>query len=677
MIHIKGNSEVTKRVLSILLDNNSPITVSKLASQVSMSERTVRSYLKSMQKELQHNGIELIIKPNVGVYLTADEEQKKLIRTELAEDKAGKADYSPEYRHYYILKTLLRNKYTYTIQLLAEELYCSKSTIVNDLVDIQKWLEKRDLFLKRKQNQGLWIEGSEKNYRRGLMDLFLESKENGILDSDSAVDRLDYRIDFVNYKKLKSMFPRTNLQLLQDMVQKSEQMLGYSFTDQAFINLITHIAITIERVKSDKQIQMTEDFLENLKGKYEYEVAQWLVEKLSSELKVRFSEDEVGYISLHMLGAKIQEEVGTENCDNLLDTQNEFYIGIAREIINLAGDILKVDLKNDKILLTALTLHLRPTAVRLQYGLNLKNPMLHTIKNEYTSIFGAAWACSSIFEKKLGVPVTEDEIAYIAMHIAVAVGRLSNKVRAIVVCSSGIGTSQLVTTRLKKLFSELDITATIPLGLVTENLENSADLIISTIPGILSGPKVVYVSTMLDATDMVKIKSALGRLQISGPNMEKGNEDVRDALMSQVIDQDLCFIDHTHDGFEQIIRRYGSVMESKGYVKKGFVEDVLMRERRGSTFIGRGIAIPHGKCEHVKHASLAFARLHNEIKWSEEETAKYVFLIAVSDADAGNEHLKILAQLSRNIMDEGFRRMVEEAHDIEHILSLLKLQKAS
>lgn len=87
--------------------------------------------------------------------------------------------------------------------------------------------------------------------------------------------------------------------------------------------------------------------------------------------------------------------------------------------------------------------------------------------------------------------------------------------------------------------------------------------------------------------------------------------------------------------------------------------------------MGFDVAIPHGKCDSVKHAALAFARLDKEIQWSEEEKVKYVFLIAVPGKEAGDTHLKILAQISRKIMREEFREKLMEADNVDQILQVL------
>jgi len=668
VIKIKGKEEVKKQILLLLIENKTAVTVSTIAEKISMSGKTVRNYMKILQDELKLKDIKLVLKPNLGVYLDISDEERDFLQKDMHLKNKSEEEFSPQYRHSYILRTLLKNKYTYTLQLLAEDLYCSKSTIVNDLTCIEKWLENRGLHLRRKQNQGLWIEGNENDYRRAMMDLFSESHGNKDANLENESDKLDYRVDFVNYKKIRQLFPHIDLFKIQEIIKEAEEKLQYYFTDQAFINLIIHIAIAIERVKNEKEIKMVEEFFESLIGKYELQVAAWVVERLSETFHLTFSQDEIGYIALHMLGAKIQEEVDPSNCDILLDVQNEEYVNTAKEIVNLAGEVLNVDLSQDKLLLTALVLHLRPTTVRLKYGLKLRNPMLDTIKSEYTSIFGAAWACSSVFEKRLGVSINEDEVGYIAMHLAVGVGRLSKRVKAIVVCSSGVGTSQLISTRLEKRFHEMDIIATIPLNLLKEDIINKADLIISTIPGILDSPKFVYVSEMLGAADVLKIKNQLERLETRSYREEIPRNKLTKTHISGVLDEELCFIDEKRHNLTDIINYYGKIMENKGYVKSGFCENVLEREKKASTVIGKGIAIPHSTQEFVEKSKICIVRLKESIIL-EDEKVKLIIILALKFDD-----YMITKEFYRkfySILDsEKLIAKIMEANDSLHILDV-------
>ncbi len=145
--------------------------------------------------------------------------------------------------------------------------------------------------------------------------------------------------------------------------------------------------------------------------------------------------------------------------------------------------------------------------------------------------------------------------------------------------------------------------------------------------------------------------------------------------MNQIITKELIVLDLDVNTKEEAIDELSKVLEEQGRLIScdGFLEQVFSREDLCSTAIGFDVAIPHGKCDGVKDASLAFAKLKNEIKWCEDEVVKYVFLIAVPEAEAGDTHLKILAQISRNLMKDEFREELNKATEKSQFLELLAM----
>ena len=104
---------------------------------------------------------------------------------------------------------------------------------------------------------------------------------------------------------------------------------------------------------------------------------------------------------------------------------------------------------------------------------------------------------------------------------------------------------------------------------------------------------------------------------------------------------------------------------------EGFIAALKEREESYPTSVGYSFAIPHGKCNSVSESGIAFARLTNEIEWDEDEEVKYVFMIAVSEENATNEHLEILIKLSKSILDDDFREKLENTNSKSEILNLL------
>ncbi|UFJ42652.1 fructose PTS transporter subunit IIA [Brevibacillus humidisoli] len=124
------------------------------------------------------------------------------------------------------------------------------------------------------------------------------------------------------------------------------------------------------------------------------------------------------------------------------------------------------------------------------------------------------------------------------------------------------------------------------------------------------------------------------------------------------------------------IRQMAGQLQQTGFVADltAYVEAVEAREETGSTGIGFGVAIPHGKSAGVGRAGLAFARLTKPIDWDslDGKPVTLVFMIAVPENQAGNEHLQILAALSRKLMHEPFREQLSSAASSAEIIQLLQ-----
>lgn len=681
MIEIRTKESVKKKLLSELLVRRGPVTVVELAQLIEKTGRTVRSYLDEIQEEYGQYGLEIVRKTNLGIYLNIDEKNRTKLISMLKEDKVSVAEvenFSSKYRQMYILKTLFEEKFSYTIQMFADELYCSKSTIVNELIYVQRWLEDHKLTLLRKQNQGLRIEGSEKEHRAAFKDFIneIQGQEDEAARFNENIEELDYRIDEINYIKVKSMFPKIDIYYIQHIIQEAEKELDFYFTDQAFLNLIIHIAITIERLKNNKAVSKQESYNNGLKEEHEYTVAKWIVGELSKKFGVSFPEEETAYISIHILGAKIQEDYNVKDYNAILESQNIEYVDIAKSIIAVCSEILNMNLAEDKGLLTRLVLHLRPTIMRMKYGLRLTNPILERIKQEYTSLFGAAWACSSIFENKLGVSINEDEVGYIALHLALSVENLKDKIKTIVVCSSGIGTSQLVAAKLVKKFHNMDIIHVLPYNLLNQKLIDETDLIITTIKNVRNKEKCVYISTLVDERDLENIENAIRKLKSPEINYggllnhkeEKKAGDRKDS--ENIFDRELFFMDKEITDFEDAIAYYGRLMEGKGYAKAGFYQDILKREKTGSTYVGKGIAIPHSRDIFVNKSKICVVKFEKPLTWQGNQLDLiFILCLKFTDIDVTKKFFRNFYSVLEN--DEIILKIknIKSAEDISRIFN--------
>ena len=127
---------------------------------------------------------------------------------------------------------------------------------------------------------------------------------------------------------------------------------------------------------------------------------------------------------------------------------------------------------------------------------------------------------------------------------------------------------------------------------------------------------------------------------------------------------------------EEAIRELVDLLHVAGRVDDpDSVEDaVWQREETSSTGIGFGFAIPHGKGDGVARSSIAAVRFSTPVPWNsqDDEPVRMAILIAVRAGGAEDEHLGMIAGLSRRLMDDSFRQALLDAGDAAAVASLLQ-----
>ncbi|MFC1676994.1 PTS sugar transporter subunit IIA [Planctomycetota bacterium] len=102
------------------------------------------------------------------------------------------------------------------------------------------------------------------------------------------------------------------------------------------------------------------------------------------------------------------------------------------------------------------------------------------------------------------------------------------------------------------------------------------------------------------------------------------------------------------------------------------LDAVLVREKTRSTGIGSGIAIPHGKCKAVKELVMALGIAHDPIPFDSVDGKDVtIILLLVSPIDQTGPHIQALAKISRLMLDNEFKKQLEQATSVEQAYELL------
>ena len=629
---------LTERCKSILseLINNDIITLKYLEETVKVSKRTLVKDLDVIEEFLKGFEVKLVRKPKKGLWLIGEEEKKVFLQVFVNADSGIIPISSKERQDYIITKLINSNKYV-TIQDLADEMYVSKGTIANELPKIEEVLKCKSLSLEKKQNKGMIIQGEEVAIRQEYANLIKKKNDlNYMLNminqarSNESNENLQKYLD----DELFKIFNRSDVRNIVRIIKGIEIDLGYLFSDSAFIALVIHIVIAIKRIRNGNKIEADLMKIEKLKSYVEYDLAIKIIKQIEQSFELKMPEEEVGYIAMHILGSKISKiEFKNLEKDIIIDSiENKILKDEILLMINKAEEVLQVKLSNDNVLYEGLIVHVRPAINRLVNKMTIKNPYLEDIKKKYPIAFEAGINAFEVLKERYNVKSDEDEIAYIALHFEAALERIKRnneeQVNVLVVCSTGMGTSQLVSAKLRRLFTNINILDVVSaIDIENNSLLSKADIIISTIPLFAIGNSVINVNPFLSDDDVKKIEAQFKQLY---KNKNRLNYD----KFNDIYNENLVMLNQNFKNKEELITEVCRMLEKNNYVTKNYIKTVISRESISSTDY-EDMAIPHGDHNEVIKPCIVICTLKNPIKWGIYKV-KIVFLVSVNKSIKDN-----------------------------------------
>lgn len=606
-----------RQIIDLLLtiDDKVFITINQIAQTLNCSEKTVRNDFKQIDDWLETDfEAKIIRKPNIGVKLEiSEEERKKLLMLNSKVETNQSTHIFDRERKEKILTMLIKNDKALSIQELSEKFFVSRYVIKQDLKEIEAWLDLFKLSLESKRKVGIVLTGDEKNKRAAFLRINQFGEEEGTAAFGEKW--------FSDYEITKT----------KQQLRKLEKELNKEYTKDSLNNLVFHVLITVKRIKMNHMIKMTRKELDNLKARKEYDVVKKHIEKLEGPFAMKFPEEEISYILLHVLGSKEKNNASIANNELPLKVHS-----LLRKLIQKMSQHTNIAHEKDEQLLIGLEIHMKSAFERIEHGLYHINPLLSDIKKTFPYTFATLFHVMEELKEMVGFVFPEDEIGYLTLHFEASKERLKkldghNK-RAIVVCSMGIGMSQLLTTKIERKFHSLEIIKCVSVDELDDAItEKNPDFVISTIPLEHAHLPVIHVSPLLHKDEEEKIKSFisnLGTVQVT-----------KFESLKKFIDKDLILFKEERSEPNEIIRSLCGLLEKKGFVNENYVNDSLEREKLSPTTIGGEIAIPHGHPKNVLKQAVAIAILTEPIHWKRELVS---IVIMLSIKETRSEEIKKL-----------------------------------
>lgn len=510
-----------RHILKILLEAEKEMPVKDIADQLGVSIRTIHREIKKTEKVLEDYQLNLIKKTGRGIIIQGSLENKNVLQQAIEE--LSSAELTEEERQVILLYTLLQFRDPVKLFHLATELNVTIAMVSQDLNKLESQVKSFGLSLIRKKGYGVRIEGDEARKRSVLSHLISRH-----IDPFQYVEKLKERIQEDVAKsdtisaRLLGLVDADKLDKIEEQIQRMRHQLPYDLADSAYIGLVVHLALAIERLQKGDTIHFDDGYKEQIKDKQEYKIAAEIIDHLEEAFSLSIPEDEIGYITMHLMGAKLRE-----NQNYLLEESSMDIAYKAKELIRFVSNEMNIDVTTNNRFLNDLTTHLKPAVYRLKQQMNINNPMIDEIKKDYVELFEVVdKAIQHVFPN---IAFPDEEIGYIVLHFAATFLQTDSQsdIKVLVICSSGIGTSKMLASKLKNTFPEISIANHQSLFDLNEETLSGYDVIVSTVALEDINRSYVLISPLLTDEEARKIKVELRKSKITAPikkqQMERRN----------------------------------------------------------------------------------------------------------------------------------------------------------
>lgn len=493
-------SDRSKEIIENLMNASEPLTVSDLAKMLNVTERTIYRQIPEVTQIMHSYDLTLDNSSGKGFMIFGSLYNIKRLSSAFEEVKTEQ-NYSSKERIDIILLTLLNEDDYIKTQALAIDLNTSAQTIRNDYNALKKKLEGHNVIFETKKSEGVRLTGHEIPKRHLFVNVLLQN-----ITPDNFFDWLKHD----NYRQnpfidlLKYFDYEQTLQILYQKIQSVIRKRHLTISDKELQEFLVLIAIFIKRhAYINDQIDILKLTIQDSTTDYEKHFRQDILSILDHEFNIQIYDNEQDYFCwmIHLYVGRSHFELNQQ-------------ISAFQNLDHISCLICEIEKKfnfpfsEDKNLAESLLLHINMAMERIQSGITVANPMLEDIYQSNPKLYEIVKESFRNVFHPLKIP--EDEIGYIVIYFIASLDYLSkNSISVLVVCSTGIGSSKMLRSRLEREFSEIDVKKIISLHKLHDENLKQYDLIISTVPLDLDENKFLCVSPLLNDEEKHKVKQQI------------------------------------------------------------------------------------------------------------------------------------------------------------------------
>ncbi|MEK5407885.1 PRD domain-containing protein [Paenibacillus sp. FSL W8-0439] len=662
---------ITKRqsdIVEYLLEQPHEVTAGEIAEKINVSTRTVHRELGAVECWLAAHEVKLEKKSGIGIYVDAGPTQLASLREQLLHTKSD--EYSAEERKIVVLCMLLDTQEPIKLLALASDLKVTVTTVSHDLDELQGWIGDRGLVLVRRRGYGVKITGREIDKRRAISELALEYLDESDLFSGREELRSVTRVT----EKLLEMIGRENLLTVENALWQPHDQWLKNMVESKYMELLIQICVSLARLRLGYVVDhraslpySKTDSEENIMLRTA--MVERICAELSAALAIDFPDQERSYFRLLFRDAE-------DHSTRLLPLDDLVLLELVHELIRRVETETGTPLAEDRVLREGLIAHMAPVLKRLREGKSIRNPLLQQIRKDYGSLFDSVKKAAADMTE---MEVPDEEIGFLVMHFGASLERLrqlQREVRAIVVCTSGIGSSRLLATRLAKELPQIKIVDRASWYEATRIPKEDYDLIISTVELPLEPDRYLKISPLLTQEESDRLRHFIQHITLNQLNDHPQEQAVQPG-------QGMEWLTGLRKSLEEIVHIVQQFqvypLENQGMDMSATIEAICMleavrgnvtepsvvaeqlveRERQGSQVISdTSVALIHTRSPYVRQPSLTLYRLAEPLLADVDEQVECVLLM-LGPRELPKESLEVLSEISALLLQEDMITLLE------------------
>ncbi|WP_339305419.1 BglG family transcription antiterminator [Paenibacillus sp. FSL L8-0435] len=680
---------ITKRqreIVEFLLEHPHEVTAGEIAVEVKVSTRTVHRELQMIEQWLEPLGMRLEKKSGTGIRIDASSDDLAVLRKQLE----GKeyVEFTPEERKLFMLCILLDEPEPVKLLALASDLKVTVSTVTTDLDDLESRIRQAGLKLVRRRGYGVKINGSEKIHRTAIAALALE-----FLDESDLFGRQPEQGGSVVNQKLLDMIGHGDVLTVENALWQPDIEWLENIPERQYMKLLIQLSVAVVRIRKGfgiGRMSPQENTGDKVAEQDEMKVPPYMASRLcgvlSTQLGLTFSQDEQAYF--HRLLIETEQRI---HSSRLLPIDDLILLDRVHSLIDQMQARTHYAFHEDRLLREGLLGHMQPVMERIEGQQMIRNPLLQQIRKDYDSLFEEVK--QSVHQAWPGTDVPDEEIGFLVMHFGASIERLralKREIRAIIVCTSGIGSSRMLSSRLSKEIPEIRIMDSVSWYEAARMPTDQYDLVLSTVDLPMDEHQYYKVSPLLTAEESERLRHFIRTTTLQQQHNKPREIEVQttsrysdpdgmEAILVEIVRIIGKFqvypLDNQDIGFYKTVYAMCNVLHGSGVLREPeeVAKRLEAREAVGSQKIpGTRLALFHTRSEGIYRPSISLFQLTEPLLRTPDDPAGVTHvLLMLGPRELSKESLEVLSEISALLLQEEMITLLEKGirDELIHYLS--------